>query len=183
MLSTETAPHDSYPSTIKHSRGMNTIPKAPLPASPSSQPGAARGFTLIELLVVIAIIAILAGMLLPALAKAKAKSHGTVCLSSMRQMTLATRFYAEEYKDHVPPVTSSVGTYWFNQIAPYMGDTAYKTNPNANITGVMVPEFYSGVGDLPTGVYMTLGEVYVGDTMASIYKSKCCLVWGSVGSS
>lgn len=49
----------------------------------------------------------------------------------------------------------------------------------ANITGVMVPEFYSGVGDLPTGVYMTLGEVYVGDTMASIYHSKCCLVWMS----
>ena len=49
----------------------------------------------------------------------------------------------------------------------------------ANITGVMVPEFYSGVGDLPTGVYMTLGEVYVGDTMASIFHSRCCLVWMS----
>lgn len=47
----------------------------------------------------------------------------------------------------------------------------------ANITGVTVPEFYSGVGDLPTGVYMTTGMVYVGDTMASVYKSKCCFVW------
>ncbi|MGK0500338.1 MAG: dimethylsulfide dehydrogenase subunit alpha, partial [Oceanicoccus sp.] len=47
----------------------------------------------------------------------------------------------------------------------------------ASITGVMVPEFYSGVGDLPTGVYMTVGKVYVGDTMAAIYKSKCCLIW------
>jgi hypothetical protein len=35
----------------------------------------------------------------------------------------------------------------------------------ANITGVTVPEFYSGVGDLPTGVYMTLGQVYTGDGM------------------
>jgi DMSO reductase family type II enzyme molybdopterin subunit len=49
----------------------------------------------------------------------------------------------------------------------------------ANITGVTVPEFYSGVGDLPTGVYMTLGQVYTGDTMAAIYKSRCCLVWMS----
>ncbi|MEJ2084089.1 MAG: molybdopterin-dependent oxidoreductase [Acidobacteriota bacterium] len=47
----------------------------------------------------------------------------------------------------------------------------------ANITGFTVPEFYSGVGDLPTGVYMTLGTAYTGDTMAAIYKSKCVLVW------
>jgi DMSO reductase family type II enzyme molybdopterin subunit len=47
----------------------------------------------------------------------------------------------------------------------------------ANITGVTVPEFYSGVGDLPTGVYMTLGQVYTGDTIAAVYKSRCCLVW------
>ncbi|MEQ1802071.1 MAG: molybdopterin-dependent oxidoreductase [Gammaproteobacteria bacterium] len=49
----------------------------------------------------------------------------------------------------------------------------------ANITGVTVPEFYSGVGDLPTGVYMTLGQVYTGDTMASVFKSRCVLVWMS----
>lgn len=49
----------------------------------------------------------------------------------------------------------------------------------ANITGVTVPEFYSGVGDLPTGVYMTLGQVYTGDTMAAVFKSRCCLVWMS----
>ena len=49
----------------------------------------------------------------------------------------------------------------------------------ASITGVMVPEFYSGVGDLPTGVFMTVGKVYTGDTMASIFKSRCCLIWMS----
>jgi DMSO reductase family type II enzyme molybdopterin subunit len=49
----------------------------------------------------------------------------------------------------------------------------------ATITGSPLPEAFAGVGDLPTGVYMTLGEPLVGDTMAAIFKSKCCLIWYS----
>ena len=92
---------------------------------------------MIELLVVIAIIAILAGLLLPALSKAKVQANATACLNSLRQMSLATRFYADDFRDHVPPVTSEVGTYWFNQIAPYMGDRTYKDKPAENVNGVM----------------------------------------------
>lgn len=45
------------------------------------------------------------------------------------------------------------------------------------ITGVTSPEFLSGVGDLPTGSQITLGQTYATDTMAAIFKSKCVLVW------
>ena len=109
---------DSFSSTLEPPRrfwhGADVFHRDP------SVPRPTRAFTLIELLVVIAIIAVLAGMLLPALGRAKARAQVAVCQNNGRQLALALVFYANDNRGVFPPRANQ--NRWPTQLQPGFQD-------------------------------------------------------------
>ncbi len=87
-----------------------------------------NAFTLIELLVVIAIIALLMGVLLPALTTARRQAQATVCRSNLKQLGVAANFYAEAWDFFLPRGTSGLSKTWFQLLMPYLSEHSIGTD-------------------------------------------------------
>ena len=112
--------------------------------------GALSGFTLIELLVVIAIIALLMGVLIPALSRARKQARGAVCMAALKQWGMCYQLYATDYDSKLPYFQGgTVRTTYMESLRPYYSDiNKMRTCPAAtkvavgNPTGLQAESYF-----------------------------------------